>query len=110
MGSIGPGWCIWSRGYVAGYRHALRRVRTGRPWKAKVIAAVLALTGLLSAVVGVGVGVVAAWAGVELFLNTLTDETPVVKKVISRQAAWNRVNDAIKQAGVKLVLHAESHW
>ncbi len=110
MPIIGAGWCAWSQGYVAGYRHALRRVPARRPGKTKVIAVVLALTGLLSAVVGVSVGIVAAWAGLELFLNTLTDEKPLVKKVIHKQAAWNRVNDALKRVAVKAVLHADSRW
>ena len=110
MGISGAGWYAWSRGYVAGYRHGLRRAAGHRPGKATVIAVVLALTGVLSAAVGVSVGVVAAWAGVELFLNTLTDEKPIVKKVISKQAAWNRVSATINQAGVKLALTAESHW
>jgi len=100
----------WSQGYVTGYRRGHRRAATHRPWKAKAIATVLFLSGLLSAAVGVGVGVVAAWAGAELFLNTLSDEKPIVKKVISKNEAWNRVSEAVRKAGVKLVLDVNSRW
>ncbi len=108
MGSTGVGWFAWSQGYVAGYRQGHRRAARHRPWKAKVIAITLVLTGLLSAAVGVSVGVVAAWAGAELFLTTLTEDKPIVKTVIGKHEAWNRVNASMKQAGVKLVLHANS--
>ncbi len=76
-----------------------------RPWKAKVVAAILVLSGMLSAAVGIGVGVVAAWAGAELFLNTLSDEKPIVKKVIGKNEAWNRVSEAMRQAGTKLLVN-----
>ena len=74
-----------------------------RPRKAKVAASLLVTSGLLSAAVGVGVGVAGAWAGAELVLNTLTDKKPLVKKVIGKPEAWNRASEAMKRAGVTLV-------
>ncbi len=110
MGSIAEGCIAWSRGYVTGYRQGHRRGAGAghRPWKAKVLAVTLVGTGLLSAAVGVGVGLATAWAGAELFLNTLSGDTPIVKKVISKQAAWNRVHEAMKRAGVNVVLRVSS--
>ncbi len=110
MSSLGTRCFAWSRGYVAGYRCGHKRATTHRPWKAKAVAFTLLLSGVLSAAVGVGVGVVAAWAGAELFLNTLSDEKPIIKKVISKNDAWNRVSDAMRRAGVKMVLNVNSRW
>jgi hypothetical protein len=110
MSSVAAQCFAWSKGYVAGYRSGHKRAAMHRPWKAKVVAVTLLLSGVLSAAVGVGVGVVAAWAGAELFLNTLSDEKPIVKKVIGKNEAWNRVSEAMKRAGVKLVLNVNSRW
>lgn len=74
-----------------------------RPWKAKVAASLLVTSGLLRAAVGVGVGVAAAWVGAELVLNTLTDNKPLVKKVIGNPEACNWASEAMKRAGVTLV-------
>ncbi len=108
MGSIAEGYIAWSRGYVTGYRQGHRRGAGHRPWKAEVIAATLVGTGLLSAAVGVGIGLATAWAGAELFLTTLSGDQPIVKKVIGKQAAWNRVHEAMKRAGVNVVLRVSS--
>ncbi len=107
MRNIGAECCAWSRGYLAGYHRGLRRA--ARPHRPKPLARILVLTGAFVAVVGTSIGIVAAWAGAELFLNTLNDEKPIVKKVIGKHEAWNRVSEAIRRAGAQVVVRTNTH-